>query len=173
MHAQRPWGNGASAYRTPCSPCPVRHLQCDTRMTDYAAPKLTEMFVADRSGLTSGPASPDSGDASVRTNQCEDAEAQVASDALRPRVIVVVLAAALLHAASRGGDTVVCAGRLQSAASSTMQDARTEPALSLHRSLRVVHACNAESTGATPDAQSLTPACAVERTVDTIRSSRH
>ncbi|PPT26331.1 hypothetical protein XaCFBP7622_18290 [Xanthomonas arboricola] len=42
---QRPWGNDASAYRTPCSPCPVRHTQCDTRMTDYAAPKLTEMFV--------------------------------------------------------------------------------------------------------------------------------
>ncbi|MGV7176270.1 hypothetical protein [Xanthomonas axonopodis] len=141
-------------------------------MTDYAAPKLTEMFVGDRSGMTSGPASPDSGDASVRTNQREDAETQVASDALRPRVMVVVLAAALLHAASRGGDTVVCAGRLQSAASSTMQDARTEPAL-LHRSLRVVHAFNAEITGATPDAHSLTPACAVERTVDTIRSSRH
>ncbi|WP_228739138.1 hypothetical protein [Xanthomonas euvesicatoria] len=139
-------------------------------MTDYAAPKLTEMFVGDRSGMTSGPASPDSGDASVRTNQREDAETQVASDALRPRVIVVVFAAALLHAASRGGDTVVCEGRLQSAASSTMQDART---VSLHRSLRVAHAFNAESTGATPDAQSLTPACAVERTVDTIRSSRH
>ncbi|RWU19421.1 hypothetical protein XANMN_02365 [Xanthomonas phaseoli pv. manihotis str. CIO151] len=45
MHAQRPWGNDASAYRTLCSPCPVRHLQCDTRMTDYAARKLTEMFV--------------------------------------------------------------------------------------------------------------------------------
>ncbi|PPU68690.1 hypothetical protein XpiCFBP4643_09345 [Xanthomonas pisi] len=45
MHAQRPWGNDASAYRTPCSPCPVRHTQCDTRMTDYAALKLTEMFV--------------------------------------------------------------------------------------------------------------------------------
>ncbi|PPT47175.1 hypothetical protein XarjCFBP7652_14790 [Xanthomonas arboricola] len=42
---QRPWGNDASAYRTPCSPCPVRHTQCDTRMTDYAALKLTEMFV--------------------------------------------------------------------------------------------------------------------------------
>ncbi|APP76273.1 hypothetical protein BJD12_14730 [Xanthomonas vesicatoria ATCC 35937] len=51
MHAQRPWGNGASAYRTPCSPCPVRHLQCDTRMTNYAALKLTEMFVALGYGL--------------------------------------------------------------------------------------------------------------------------
>ncbi|TQV54014.1 hypothetical protein DB826_07595, partial [Xanthomonas perforans] len=79
----------------------------------------------------------------------------------------------LLHAASRGGDTMVCAGRLQSAASSTMQDARTEPALFLHRSLCVAHAFNAEITGATPDAQSLTPACAVERTIDTIRNSRH
>ncbi|PPU06647.1 hypothetical protein XarjCFBP7645_19450 [Xanthomonas arboricola] len=42
---QRPWGNDASAYRTPCPPCPVRHTQCDARMTDYAALKLTEMFV--------------------------------------------------------------------------------------------------------------------------------
>ncbi|RFF39079.1 hypothetical protein DZD52_10880 [Xanthomonas nasturtii] len=46
MHAQRPWENDASACRTPCSPCPVCHLNHDTRMTDYAALKLTEMFVA-------------------------------------------------------------------------------------------------------------------------------
>ncbi|KAB7768612.1 hypothetical protein CKY51_09225 [Xanthomonas maliensis] len=45
MHAQRPreMGRACAISR---SPCPARHNQhCDTRMTDYAAAKLTEMFV--------------------------------------------------------------------------------------------------------------------------------
>lgn len=124
MHAQRPWGNDASAYRTPCSPCPVRHLPCDTRMTDYAAPKLTEMFVV---AETRRPLTPHRRTAVTHLrapSRTALLKRRWRRDAVRPCAIVVVLAAALPLLARRCAQAMGCAGRLQSVTPSTMQHAR-------------------------------------------------